>query len=66
MVSKLPPSPNVFTESKVAFCYDNINFKDLNFQFSETSPEEILKILKGLNPSKAAGIDNLSCKISKV
>ena len=35
-------------------------FKDLNFKFSEISPEIILNILKGLNPSKAAGIDNLS------
>ena len=61
LVSKLPPSPNVFTESKVASYYDDIKFKDLNFEFSETS-EKILNILKDLNPSKAAGIDNLSGK----
>ena len=35
-------------------------FKDLNFKFSEISPEIILNKLKGLHPSKAAGIDNLS------
>ena len=29
------------------------------------SPEKILSILKGLNPSKAAGIDNLSGKFLK-
>ena len=39
--------------------------KDLNFQLLEISPEKILSILKGLNPSKAAGIDNLSCKFLK-
>ena len=39
--------------------------KDLNFQLSETSPEKILSILKGLNPSMAAGIDNLSGKFLK-
>ena len=39
-------------------------FKDLNFEFSETS-EKILNILKGLNPSTAAGIDNLSSKFLK-
>ena len=61
----LPPSPNVFTESKVTSCYDDIKFKDLNFEFSETSPEKILNILKDLNPSKAAGIDNLSAKFLK-
>ena len=65
LVSKLPPSLNAFTESEVASYYDDIKFKDLNFEFSETSPEKILNILKGLNPSKAAGIDNLSGKFLK-
>ena len=39
-------------------------FKDVNFEFSETS-EEILEILKSLNSSimcKAAGIESLSSK----
>ena len=65
LVSKLPESPNVFTESKVTSYYDDIKFKDLNFEFSETSHEKILNILKGLNPSKTAGIDNLSGKFLK-
>ena len=65
LVSKLPPSPNAFTESKVASYYDNIKFKDLNFNFSEISPEIILNILESLNPSKAAGINNLSGKFLK-
>ena len=39
--------------------------KDLNFQLLETSPEKISSILKGLNPSKAAGIDNLSSRFLK-
>ena len=60
LVSKLPSSPNVFTESKVASYYDDIKHKDVNFEFSETSPEKILNILKGLNPYKAVGIVNLS------
>ena len=65
LVSKLPPSPNAFTESKVASYYDNIKFKDLNFNFSEISPEIILNILESLNPSKEAGINNLSGKFLK-
>ena len=65
LVSKLPPSPNVFTESKVASYYNDIKFKDLNSEFSETSSEKILNILKDLNPSKAAGIDNISGKFLK-
>ena len=52
-------------QSTVASYYDDIKFKDLNFEFSETSPEKILNILKDLNPSKAAGIDNLSGKFQK-
>ena len=66
MVSKLPPLPNVFTESKVASYYDDIKFKNLNFESSATSPEKILNILKDLNPSEATGIDNLSGKFLKV
>ena len=65
LVSELPPSLNVFTESKVTSYFDDIKFNDLNFEFSETSPEKILNILKGLNSSKTAGIDNLSVKFLK-
>ena len=36
--------------------------KYLHFQLLETSPEKISSILKGLNPTKVAGIDNLSGK----
>ena len=64
LVSKLPPSPNIFIESKVASYYDHITHQDVNFEFSEIS-EKILNILKGLNPSKAAGIVNLSRKFLK-
>ena len=65
-ISKLPPTPNVFNESKVASYYDDIKYKELNFEFSEKiSPEKILNILKGLNPSKAAGNVNLSRKFLK-
>ena len=47
LVSKLPLSPNIFTESKIASYYDNNAVpKDLNVQLSEMSPEKILSILK--------------------
>ena len=61
----LPPSPNLFTKSKVASYYDDIKFKDLNFEFSETPPQKILNILKGLNLSKGAGVGNISGKFLK-
>ena len=42
LVSKLPLSPNIFTESKIASYYNNnVVSKDLNFQLLETSPEKI-------------------------
>ena len=64
LVSKLPLSPNAFTESKVTCYYDNTKLKDVSFEFSEIFPRKI-NILKDLNPSKAADIDNLSGKILK-
>ena len=66
LVSNLLLLPNIFTESKIAADYDNNAVsKDLNYQLLETSPEKILSFLKDLNPSKAAGIDNLSGKFLK-
>ena len=60
-VSKLPLSPNIFTESKIASYYDNNAVsKDLNLQLLEMPPEKLLNILKGLNQSKAAGTTNIS------
>ena len=41
VIYKLPPSPNIFTESKVASCYDNNAVsKDLNFQLLKMSSEK--------------------------
>ena len=66
LVSELPLSPNIFNKSKIESYYsNNVMSKDLNFQLLETYPEKISSILKGLNPSKAAGIDNLSGKFLK-
>ena len=70
LVSKLLLSPNIFTESKIAsHCDNNTASKDLNFQLIFFQERRILKkilsILKGLNPTKAAGVDNLSGKLLK-
>ena len=55
-----------FTESKITPCYDNNAVsKELHFQLSKMSPEKILSILNGLNPSKAAGIANWSSTFLK-
>ena len=47
LVSELPHSPNVFTESKGASYYDNFQFKDLNFESCEKKKKKILNIWKG-------------------
>ena len=55
-----------FTESKITPCYDNKAVsKEFHFQLSKMSPEKILSILNGLNPSKAAGIANWSSTFLK-
>ena len=66
LASKLPLSSNILTKSKIASYYNNNTVsKDLNFQLLETSLEKISSILKGLNPSKAAGINDLSGEFLK-
>lgn len=56
-VFKLPPSPNIFTELKLASYYDN-NAVPKGLHFQKDIPEKILAILESLHPSKAADIDN--------
>ena len=36
LLSRLPLPLNIFTESKVSFCYENIECKGSNFQFCKT------------------------------
>ena len=51
---------------EVSSYYDNKAVsKNLNFQLLEMSREKKLSVLKGLNPSKAAVIDNLSNEFLK-
>ena len=56
--------------TKIAFYYNpNIEFKDFNFEVSETPPEEILNILNGLKPSMEVlqdGVDILARSTSQL
>lgn len=52
------------SESKITPYDDNVVFKVLNFNFLRHL-KEILNDLEGLNPSIAAGIDNISQKFLK-
>ena len=63
LVSYLPPSSNIFTESKLVSFYDNNAVsKDLKFKYFVSN---FVSILNSLNPSKVAGIHNLSGKFLK-
>ena len=66
LLSKLPPSSNIFTESKAASQYDNDAVsKDFNFRFLETDPQSILNILKCSNSSNPRSINNFPGKFLK-
>ena len=61
LVNKLPHAPNKFNlDSVLAYYIRFLNTEDQKFTFSPASEDEVLKLLKDINPEKAAGIDNLS------
>ena len=54
VVFKLPLSPDVFTESKIASYYgNNATSKNLNFQLSEMSPEKNIKYFERFKPKNS-------------
>ena len=64
LVSKLPPSPNIFTESKVASYYDNIDFKNSSFPFSKFKIE--FKVLTHLRHLASITYLELSLNFQKM
>ena len=66
LVNKLPHAPNEFNlDSVLAYYIRFLNTEDQKFTFSPTSEDEVLKLLKDINPEKAARIDNLSGRFWK-
>ena len=63
-MSKLPPSPNIFTESKVASYYDNIDFKNSRFRFSKFKIE--FKVLTHLGHLASIAYQELSLNFQKM
>ena len=45
--------------------YKNLNLDIQNFEFRQTTTENITKLLEEINPNKAVGIDNLSGRFLK-
>ena len=58
LVSKLPAPTSKFGNLFVSSYYKKLNIKS-NFEFTPTTKQEIQKILKNINTSKAPGLDNI-------
>ena len=65
LVKKFPSPKGFFGKTFVSEFYKNIVSENNNFNLHYTSNEEVIKIIKKIEPSKAAGIDNLSGKFLK-
>ena len=65
LVKKLPRATNIFGIDSVKKYYEKYNLEGKHFSFSNTTEQTVLKLLNNINPSKAAGLDNLSGKFLK-
>ena len=65
LVKKLPAPPNKFGMNTVKAYYKKYNLHRDAFSFSATTNDNILKLLKNINPSKAAGLDNIAGRFLK-
>ena len=59
------PMPLINLDSVLAYYKRFLNTENQKFTFSPTSMDEVLKLLKDINPEKVAGIDNLSGRFLK-
>ena len=58
LLEKLPPPPKKYGIDSVKIFYKNLNITT-QFQSKPTTEDIVLKLLKNIDISKAAGIDNL-------
>ena len=66
LIKKIPHSPNEFNlDSVLAYSERFLNTENQKFIFSLTLMDEVLKLLKDINPEKAAGMDNFSRRFLK-
>ena len=64
MLQKLPPPPNKYDIDSLKNFYKNLN-KTTKFQLKPTTEDIALKLLKNIDISKAAGVDNLPGRFLK-
>ena len=60
LLKKLPLMQKIFGEDSLSTYYEKMNLKANQFTFSEVSYETVESLLMGIEPSKAAGIDNIN------
>ena len=65
LLSKLPSAPMKFGMNTVEAYYRNRISPSKVFSFSSTNETNILHLLNNINPSKAAGLDNIAGKFLK-
>ena len=65
LLKKLPNPPNKYGKDTVKKYYEKLNLTGKNFSFEPVVHASVLTLLLQLNPSKSAGIDNLTGKFLK-
>ena len=65
LLKKLPNPPNKYGKDTVKKYYEKLNLAGKNFSFEPVAHASVLTLLQQLNPSKSAGIDNLTGKFLK-
>ena len=64
-MKKLPNPPNKYGKDAIKKYYEKLNLVGKNLSFEPVAHASVLKLLQRLNPSKSAGIDNLTSKFLK-
>ena len=65
LVNRLPNPPGKFGTESVKKYYKHLNLGKKTFTLHHATDENVLKLLEGINPAKAAGPDNLAGKFLK-
>ena len=63
--NKLPIAKNIFNAQSLSKYYEKYHIERNSFKFSNVTEESVLKILKDIDPTKAAGMDNISGRFIK-
>ena len=62
LVKKLPSPQNKFGKETVKTCYQRLNLGRKAFSLQATTTSAVQKLLEDINPTKSAGLDNLTGK----